>query len=342
MVNNLFSTEVYVHRTKAWLSRAFILCLLKASSAEDPLSDLDSLRYNEVQFKGAHNSIDRDESISAQLDWDSKEPHQGGCRGIELDIVQDPKYTGRDETWVFGVQHGGPYTPATPGLVKCLREVRSWSESHPRHHVVTIHIDLKEEATLGEDKIFVQQIDEIFAGSLGKDRIFRPSELKRDAPSLLAGVEKYGWPELKELRGRCILVFSGSDGEEAVQRRRRAYYTTDPRERFAFVDLDQRAAGAHGADECDIKAPYYNEGSRVFVNIELGRKDWTRLGREAHQRGFVTREWKANDEASWRAAREAGINILTTDRIRNYPWASVGARPFAPLVVRKSLKVSED
>jgi len=306
-----------------------LLFLGKARAADD-------LRYSEAQLKAAHNSIDREESLSAQLDWDSKEPAQGGCRGLELDIVQDPKLTGPSDTWVFGVQHGGAYTPQTPGLVRCLREIRQWADAHPSHDVITIHIDLKEEATLGDDKVFVAQIDQAFAAALGKDRIFPPSRLQGDAPTLLEGAKKHGWPLLKDLRGMFIIVFSGGDDDAPVARRRRAYFTTGPKERLAFVDLDQRAAGAKGADECDIKNPYYNEGQRVFVNIELGRKDWTRLGREAHAQGFVTREWKANDEASWRASRGAGINILSTDRVRGFPWATVGPALFEPIATAKS------
>lgn len=310
------------------LSGIALLFFSSAVLPQDP-------RYNEVQFKAAHNSIDREESLTAQLDWDPKEPANGGCRGLELDIVQDPKLAGPGDTWVFGVQHGGPYTPQTPGLARCLREVRQWADAHPGHDVITIHIDLKEEATLGDDKVFAAQIDRVFAGELGKERILAPFQLERDAPTLLEGIKRHGWPSLKDLRGKFIIIFSGGDGDEPVARRRRAYFTTSRRDRLAFVDLDQRAAGAKGGDECDIKSSYYQEGWRVFVNIELGRKDWARLGREARRQGFVTREWKANDEASWRAAREAGINILSTDRIRNHLWATVGPTLLAPMPSEK-------
>ncbi|MBI4606055.1 MAG: hypothetical protein HY721_29160 [Planctomycetes bacterium] len=294
----------------------------------------DSLRYDEVQLKAAHNSIDRKESLAAQLDWDPKAPHQGGCRGLELDLVQDPSRTGPGDEWVFGVQHGGALRPETPRLEKCLREIRAWADAHPRHDAITVHLDLKPEATLGDDADFVRKIDEILARELGKGSIFRPADLQRDAPTLLEGARRHGWPALRELRGRFILVFSGGDGDGPVARRRKAYLTSEPKERLAFVDLDQRAAGAGGADECDAMNPYYQEGSRVFINIQLGRKEWQRLARGARGKGFVTREWKANDAASWLEARDAGVNILSTDHVRDASWASVGREPFARIAGR--------
>ena len=39
-------------------------------------------RYNHVQWKAAHNSVEREETIFEQLD-----PHDGMCGGIELDFV---------------------------------------------------------------------------------------------------------------------------------------------------------------------------------------------------------------------------------------------------------------
>jgi hypothetical protein len=310
------------------MSRQAISCILAAaasmalaaSGAQDR-KPTGSLRYDEVQFKAAHNSIDREESLAEQL--------EAGCRGLELDLVQDPARAGAGGGWVFGVQHGGAFRPETPRLERCLAEIRAWAGAHAGHDVVTVHLDLKREATLGDDAIFAKEIDAALAKGLGKDNIFTPALLRRDAATLLEGARKHGWPALRDLRGKFILVFSGGDGEEPVARRRRAYLAA-PGERLAFVDLDQRAAGQAGADECDIEGPYYAEGSRVFINIQLGRRDWERLARGARGRGFVTREWKANDEDAWRRAIEAGVNVLSTDRIRGHAWASVGPEPFRP------------
>jgi glycerophosphoryl diester phosphodiesterase len=315
-------------------ARRALVCLFAASGGlvafprpEDDAS-VEPLRYDQVQFKAAHNSIDREESLAAQLDGSPESPSAGNCRGLELDLVLDPARVDAAGGWVFGVQHGGAFRPDTPRLARCLAEIRAWADSHPGHDPVTIHLDLKREATAGDDGVFAREIDAALAKGLGKDHIFTPALLQRGAPTLLEGARKHGWPALRDLRGKFVLVFSGEDNDEAVARRRRAYVRSEPAERLAFVDLDQRAAGSAGADECDIESPYYSEGSRVFVNIQLGRKDWERLARGARARGFVTREWKANDEEAWRKALEAGVNILSTDRIRGSAWAMVGRGPF--------------
>ena len=305
------------------------LCILAAEPAAEA-EGLDALSYNQAQWKAAHNSIDRKETLAEQLEWNAAEPARGGCRGIELDLVLDPDSVKPGGGWVFGVQHGGAFRPDTPRLADCLRQVRSWIGAHPRHGVITLHLDLKREATQGEDGVFVKEIDGLLAKELGRERIFTPAGLKRGEATLLAGARK-GWPTLAELRGKLILVFSGEDLDEPVARRRRAYAATAPGERLCFVDLDQRAGAVGGFDECDIKSPYFQEGSRVFLNLQLGRKDWTGLARAAHAQGFVTREWRANTEDSWRESRAAAINVLSTDRIQGEAWATVGPAPFARL-----------
>ena len=72
-----------------------------------------SVRYNEAQFKAAHNSVDRAESVTQQLDTDPDKPHQGGCRGVEFDVVLDPASI-KTDTWRFGVQHGGEFFVIEP------------------------------------------------------------------------------------------------------------------------------------------------------------------------------------------------------------------------------------
>ncbi len=104
----------------------WMLCLLLAGLASSTTAQsLDKMRYNEVQFKAAHNSIDRNESLAQQLGWDSQKHYQSGCRGIELDIVQDPDSTRERDTWRFAVRHGGAYRSSSPQLRTCLREIRT-------------------------------------------------------------------------------------------------------------------------------------------------------------------------------------------------------------------------
>ena len=292
-------------------------------------ASVEDLPYNRVQFKAAHNSIDRGISLSEQLDFDAKAPHQAGCRGIELDIVADPASVGSGKSLRFGVQHGGAYNPDTPGLRDCLREVKQWSAAHPEHGVVTIHIDLKSGACIGQPEVFADQVDRIFETTLGADSIFRPAELQRDAENLLAGARRYGWPKLRDLHNKFIICFSGTDSESGVLPHKRTYATTNAKKRYAFVDVDMRNAYSTGADAGYIENAYYNEGWRVFVNLQRGRPGWLLLGKRAYEEGgFVTRIWKLNTKEAWDDGLSAQINVLSTDRLLGQEWANVGSEPY--------------
>ncbi len=51
----------------------------------------------------------------------------------------------------------------------------------------------------------------VLSRELGRVRIFTPAMLQRDAPTVLEGVRRHGWPTLGELRGKFIVIFSGKD-----------------------------------------------------------------------------------------------------------------------------------
>ena len=186
-----------------------VWALAPRPGAAEPERTLDRLRWNEVAFKAAHNSVDLAEPIPRQLDWDPAAPHDGGCRGVELDIVMDSSRTGPGDDWIFGVQHGGAFKASSPRLEECLRLVRAWSAAHPGHDPIAVHVDIKPEATLGDDAAFIEKIDALLGRELGADRIFSPRDLRGKHASLLAAVDAEGWPSVGKLRDRFIVIFSG-------------------------------------------------------------------------------------------------------------------------------------
>ena len=218
------------------------------------------------------------------------------------------------------------------------RRIRNCARRWPRfaagpkrnaeHRVILVHIDLKNGACRGEAEVFCKQIDEILA-TVGRERIFRPADLQRDAETLLAGAQRYGWPTLGELEGRVMFCFSGGDRDPLVGTHKRTYATHEPERRLAFVDLDQRFPQDEPVDGSYLEHPYYQEGSRVFINLERGRPGWQLLGKRAAEAGgFVTRVWKLNTEESWRDGIRARINVLSTDRVLDAEWATVGRSLF--------------
>ena len=73
-------------------------------------------------------------------------------------------------------------------------------------------------------------------------------------------------------------------------------------------------------------------GHRVFVNIQYGSKGWKELAMQATQGNYVTRVWKANSNWDWQQCVESNINLIATDKIRFYSWASFSSSAFHCLV----------
>jgi len=244
-----------------------------------------------------------------------------------LDQEQIQKY-GR---WIFYVQHDEEIVGKPPTLPDCLKKIKNWSNKNTGHSVLTIHLDLKKGGTHGDDNRFVEELDRILIEELGKDYLFSPKEIQGGNSSLLVSVKNYGWPTLKQLEGKFIIVLSGDETSSTVQRRRSIYSSSS--NRVAFVDLDQRAASKYGWDDSDATNSYYTTGDRIFINIQLGRNDWTRLARHAHEEGFVTRVWKANHEEHWNQSVNSQVNIIATDILQDKRnpeshWATMGSNLF--------------
>jgi hypothetical protein len=78
---------------------------------------------------------------------------------------------------------------------------------------------------------------------------------------------------------------------------------------------------------------YKPEGRRIFLNCDVRKPmDWQRVRKwMTVQRGLVVRGYVINDELLWKKSEKTGLNILATDKVCKYPWASVGKRPFVGL-----------
>jgi hypothetical protein len=191
--------------------------------------------------------------------------------------------------------------------------------------VVTVSLDLKNAP--GDDATYTQKIEQTFTETLGAGNLYTPGMLQGNAATLLAGARANGWPTIDKLRDKFILVFTGSDSDSKVARRR-AYLSQDTKKRLAFVDIDQRKAGN------DPNKPPYTDGNRVFISIEFGSTGWCELAVKARAAGgFATRVYVLNNESNWNEAQRKAINILVTDKVSNHSWAKVGDAPIVPAPV---------
>lgn len=273
------------------------------------MSNVYSLRYNQVSFKASHNSYDRDETLVEQLHWNSSQPWQGGCRGLELDINQSSS----GNQWSVG--HVGGYSSNERQLSQFLNELRVWSEGDPDHDVVTLYLDLKEVHAGFEDGL-----DSYVRQYLGRP-IYRPVDLMGSQPTLADGARVNGWPTLNGLRGKFIVVISGDSDAKT------AYADKNPRERLCFADKDR------DQDE----AP--SSSTRVFFNYHVWEADedeWGPVFRgQVNNPASICRGYVIDEGDFWRNVLDAGCNILATNRVRNNDWAKVSSS--APFVQLKPL-----
>jgi len=271
---------------------------------------MDGRPFHLVKFKASHNSFERDERpVTEQLLWNGRQPHEAGCRGLELDLRESPNL------WLWSVDHDEYLGRADAQLTEYLRHLRTWSGFNPGHDVITITVDVK--APTRNRRQFPRYLDATIEEFLGRERVFTPADLMGSAPSLVAGAMATGWPTLEELRGRFVLVLSGDEPTKAS-------YARSGRGRLCFAD--QRL----GAGD---PLPSLTGGDRVFFNLNATETwAWTeRLQWFARQRGFITRAYVANSADLWDRLLAADVNILSTDKVRNHPWARVGDQPFVDL-----------
>jgi hypothetical protein len=272
----------------------------------NPKKSILDYRYDEVSFKASHNSYAREERpVTTQLRWNSKEHHQCGCQGLEIDICQSP------DLWLWSVGHFGPYNGSTDKqLSEYLAHLRRWSDRQKRHSVITITLDIKGE--VADLRSFPLRLDEYIQRHIGIDKLFTPRELQRGAGSLVEGAIKYGWPTLRDLQSKFVLCLSG-------HKKAKVAYARSGANRLCFAD-QKLAAGD----------PVPSRGNHVFMNMKVeSDDDWRkRASRVARRRGIVSRGYVINNEDLWQVARKSGINILATDKVRRYKWATVGKSPF--------------
>lgn len=267
--------------------------------------------YSALQFKASHNSYGHQGTLIQQLRWDAQQPHRGGCRGLELDIVQPSR------RWAWSVQHGGEYSDEpTDQLSHHLAQLAVWSSQWADHDPITLHIDLKNAKRSHQD--FPEAFDDYLATHLGADRILPAGSLLNGRPDLLTAVKIDGWPSLEELRGRFIVCLTGGQ-----KKRTESYLATGLADRLCFCDYDLGVAYASSLP--DELPP-----NRVFYNFfPMPSQAWVKtIGDLRKIRYVVIRGYGINDDYTWQACKDAGVNVLATDQVFQTPWAVIGDEPF--------------
>ena len=271
----------------------------------------DVLRLNHLQMKATHNSyhIRPPDPIS---DWDYNHPRltvqleEQGVRGFELDIHYKP-----DEDR-FAVYHlpGGDDKTTCYWLEDCLQELLEWSNTHRGHHPLMVLIEPKDDVETVTTRTtgHFDRLDKIILSVWPKERILRPDDVKRDRPTLAAGVRELGWPTLGELRGGILFIILDND-----RRKDSPHYEY-----------------THGLRDVDGRVAFIaSEPADAYAAVMLWDNPLSEAEpiRQAVAGGFLVRTWsddaivagKATSSARLQAALTSGAHMISTD----YPVAGV-------------------
>lgn len=220
----------------------------------------DELRLNQIQVIGTHNSFhvaadpaehdllaELDPAQAAQRTYThaplTTQLDEQRVRQIELDMFADTR-GGLYADPVLRREAGLPplvdevpelaqpgtkvlheqdvdYHSVCPTLVACLREVKAWSDDHPGHVPVAIHVQFKDgplifpvDGQAVPEKWVTERMDELDAeitSVFPRDRIVAPDDVRGDHATLEEAVLAGDWPTLGASRGKVLFVMINAE-----------------------------------------------------------------------------------------------------------------------------------
>ena len=286
--------------------------------------------------------------LSEELDpenWDYNHPPLReqldvyGVRALEIDLFNDPQggrfYNRQGLAWI-----GEPVASHVPALLEpgfkvlhvpdfdyqshhvtfrsALREIAAWSDAHPRHVPLAIHIETKA-ATVADDlpdlgltkalpfdAAAANAIDAEIRSVLPVSHLITPDEVRGAHATLDEAVRAGGWPTLAAARGRILFFMEGA----AID----AYVAGAPGLVGRLVFASARPGEPHAA------VVIANGAIRDQAAIaDLVRSGY--LVRTMADGGTV--QARTGDETSRDAALASGAQIVSTDYYRPDPRGSM-------------------
>lgn len=222
-----------------------------------------SLRLNQMQVIGTQNSFHQEPPanekairvaiVGPQVEQTMEYTHasidkQLGAqkvRQLEFDVFADP-YGGMYSTPFLRMTAGnGPMDPVmnAPGtkvlhlqdvdyhsscltLVKCMQQVKAWSDNNPGHITIAIMLEFQDRPLLvpGEteprpgtvipikwDKARMMVLEREILSVFPRERIVTPDNVRKTGKTLEQSVLQDGWPTIDETRGK-VLFLMDNDG----------------------------------------------------------------------------------------------------------------------------------
>lgn len=305
---------------------------------------LENLPINKIQLIGSHNSykqaIDpalfavfkkRDSVSAGKVDYSHisfSEQLDLGLRNLEIDVYADEKggkyahpkgldwaagqkpydLQGVMKNPGFKVLHIQDLDFRTNGytLQDCLRQLKTWSLSHPKHEPVFITMNAKAEA-IGKPGFTVPEeftgetgdaLDTEIIRGIGRNKMITPDDIRGKSPSLEKAVLAQHWPTVKQSAGKFIFILDETGAKRA------AYISGHPslKGRMLFTNSE---SGTPEAAIIILNDPV-KEGARIKDLVKKGYIVRTRADAD-------TKQARENDYSLFDAAKQSGAQIITTD-----------------------------
>lgn len=113
------------------------------------------------------------------------------------------------------------YLSTVPTLEVGLKQIRDWSQAHPKHVPICVLLELKDSAIpllptrpVKFDLSQLDAVDEAIRAVFDRTHLFTPDELRNTAKDLPTAIRERGWPKLDDVRGK---VFFALDNEGAMR-----------------------------------------------------------------------------------------------------------------------------
>jgi hypothetical protein len=181
------------------------------------------LHLNEIQVKGTHNSYHVEKPGNLVPDWMyTRDPldvqlDQQGVRAVEIDTHMDDAIGAIRVYHVISIDEG-----STCNLFSdCLRTIKSWSDAHPSHHALFVHIEPKDagEGQTPNFDTYADLLDQTILSVWPRERVIAPADVQGSAATLREAVTTKGWPTLGETRGKVLFYLNERDKFHAAYTR---------------------------------------------------------------------------------------------------------------------------
>ena len=344
----LTSKDFWPFRIVATASLALVIGACSDSSSNSPQDVAgDDILMNQVQYLGTHNSYkkriraDLFEILTAYvpdlaptLEYShiplQQQFENQGIRQIELDVFDDPEgglyATHRalslvnedtasdipelDEPGlkVLHVQEVD-YETTCYSFVRCLTEIKIWSDNHPGHLPITVLVEVKDEVIpdplnlnfvipleFGVEAL--NRIDAEILSVFPPEQLIVPDDVRGDFVTLELAVLTEGWPPLSQARGKIMFALDNSGGA-------RELYIDGHISREGRILFTDSPAGTPEAAFMKRNNPLSNPGDIEFL-VGLGYMVRTRADSDTVQS-------RTGDTSQREAALSSGAHFISTD-----------------------------